>query len=86
MARSVLKALLQKLEDVGHDEEDGEESAVGVAVVHRGDEGEEVDQDGRDAKGLEAVDEVGQVFLAMGIFVKKIFIEKIMKQNLPSAV
>ena len=50
----MLKALFQKPEDVCHDEGDGEEGAVGVAVVHRRDEREEVDQDGRDAERLEA--------------------------------
>jgi hypothetical protein len=46
----VLEALLQQLEDVGEDEGDGKEGVVGVAVVHRGHEDEQVDQDGRDAK------------------------------------
>ena len=50
----MLKALFQKPEDVCHDEGDGEEGAVGVAVVHRRDEREEVDQDGRDSERLEA--------------------------------
>ncbi len=48
MFGTMLKRLLDEPKDVGHDEEEREESPVGVAVVHGGDEGEEVDEDGQD--------------------------------------